>query len=156
MALQRLSDSMAFSSGATLWVIPSPKQSAWGRKIDWYLNFVAALAEEHESPTISDGMRDMLKEVGLAEPSASIQKSAPLLMRSYHRLPATQVVVVNFSGDAEKWLASTAKIWRGLGCPAMRLFLPSQLTPAAAEKLWNEEQSESVSLVADSDHLLGN
>lgn len=155
MAVQRLVDAMAFSAGASLWILPTATQSVWARKLDWYLNFIAAHALLHRPPEISQGMRDMLKEIGLAEPSTEANNQRPLLIRASHRLPTTQLVEVNYADDAKAWISAAVEVWLGLGKPAVRVFLPPKLSQSEAEKLWGDTSEETLSLVADSEHLVG-
>lgn len=147
---------MAFSAGAHLWILPTAAQSVWARKLDWYLNFIAAHALLHRPPELAAPMREMLKEIGLSEPTTMANNQKPLLIRASHRLPTNQLVEVAYTGEPKSWIEAACNIWQALGRPPVRVFLPPKLTQAEAENLWTDVGDENLSLVADSEHLVGN
>lgn len=153
MGLQNLTETTAFAPGAQLWILPDPKVSHWARKIDWYLNFQIARAERHLPPVLEPGLLQLLKDEDLAAPTTAGNNESPLLLSSGHRLPAGQTVEISFTGDFSHWLARAAGVWRDLGHPMLRLFLPRGTTPAQAEALWPgaKSQMDGISAVADND-----
>lgn len=138
MRLQPLSSTMAFSSGSDLWILPSPDVCFWARKIDWYLNFQLARAENHRPPQWTPGLIEILKEEGLEPPSTESWGEAPLLIASRHRLPTSQAVELPYNGRIKDWMEAAEKIWRDLGRPSLRLFLPQNVQINQAEAHWHD------------------
>jgi hypothetical protein len=153
MGLQNFNESTAFAPGSQLWILPDPRVSHWARKIDWYLNFQIARAERHLPPVLEPGLLQLLRDEQLDPPTTLSNTKAPLLLSSGHRLPAHQTVEISFTGDFSGWLAQAAGIWRDLGHPPLRLFLPQGTTSAQVEALWPGEKSQMdyISTVADND-----
>jgi hypothetical protein len=151
MGMQSLSDTMAFSPGADLWILPDPKTSHWARRIDWYLNFQLARAENHRQPVLETGLLQLLREEELAPPTTVSDNRKPLLVSSHHRLPAAQTVELPFGGDFSDWVTRAADIWRDLDKPPLRLFLPQGVSAGQAEAQWPESKAKNreVTVVAD-------
>ncbi len=153
MGLQSLTDNSAFTTGSELWILPDPKVSHWARKIDWYLNFQFARSERHLPPVLEPGLLQLLRDEELAPPTTSANNKSPLMVSCRHRLPSSQTVEIPFQGDFSEWLMTATSIWRDLGHPSLRLFLPQGTTVAQAEALWpaSNSQTDTVSAVVDSD-----
>lgn len=151
MALQKLSDPMAFANGAELWLLPDAKHSLWTRKIDWYLNFQAARASTHEAPQLDAGLIELLKEEQLAAPTTSAESAAPLMISTSHRLPARYTVQIMYQGKLKNWLKQVSEVWAQMGQPNARIFLPSGENFNDCLSAW-EPDSRNVSVVTDHDH----
>ncbi|MGE0763717.1 MAG: hypothetical protein AB7N80_10605 [Bdellovibrionales bacterium] len=152
MALQKLSDPMAFAMGAELWVLPGGEHSHWSRKIDWYLNFQALRASTHQAPALDPGLIRLLQEESLAQPTTQANPGAPLMISTAHRLPARATVQLPFNGKLKPWLKQIADIWHQMGHPATRIFLPTGESFNDCMTAWSEPGSQNVSVVPDSDH----
>ena len=151
MALQKLSDPMAFVSGAELWLLPDAKHSHWTRKIDWYLNFQAARALTQQAPTLDPGFLQLLQEEQLATPTTSANSEAPLMISTAHRLPARYVVQVLYHGKLKTWLKHVCLVWQQMDTPAARIFLPISETFNDCLEAWDQVEAGNVSVVMDSD-----
>lgn len=157
MALQKLSDPMAFASGADLWLLPNAEHSHWTRKMDWYLNFQGARALSHQAPALAPGLIQLLKEEELAMPTTSAELKTPLMVSTSHRLPARYTVQLTFDGKLKNWIKQAHDVWQQMGRPATRIFLPIGESFSDGMAAWDaSERSETidggtVSVVTDTD-----
>lgn len=143
---------MAFTVGAELWLVPDVGHSHWTRKIDWYLNFQMLRASAHSAPVVAPQLLELLKDEGLAAPTASSQLLAPLMISTAHRLPARYAVHLPYQGNLRDWLKRVAQIWHHMRHPSTRLFLPTGVNFSECQAAWGEPDSQNVSVVMDSDH----
>ncbi len=148
MAIQKLADSMAFASGASLWLMPSAKDSVWARRVDWYLNFMAGRAAQHHPPVVDPEFVKLLDEEELKPPSIIHDRKSPLLIASGHRLPAEQAVQIEYNGDFSQWVASARKVWIDLGKPSARIFLPQGVDGSALAAGWPDHETATMTVVA--------
>lgn len=148
MAMQKLADSMAFASGASLWLMPSAKDSIWARRVDWYLNFLAGRAVQHRTPTIDPDFVKLLADEQLKPPTLLEGRKGPLLIASGHRLPAEQAVQIEFNGNTAEWISSVRKVWLDLGKPSARIFLPQGMDGSSLTAAWPEHESASMTVVS--------
>ncbi len=115
---QQLSSVEALGLGADLWIIASPESSKWALKIDWELNFQLLRASRHQRPQLANELQSVLTETGLA-PVKAPSTSQALLIPADLNLPCRWVL--GFEGLPA---AELTKIWRDLGTPSTRIFLP--------------------------------
>jgi hypothetical protein len=144
----RLNENEAFGPGANLWIVGDLAQSAWSRKLDWYLNLLILKAEPHRPLVVSPQIRTILQDQELEslDRPLNLNATAPLMVATPGYVPAEQVVVL-YETQATAWIQSGRRVWDNLGRPAVRLFLPPFLPPA--KLAW--EDDSSVSFVAAND-----
>ncbi len=145
MSFKKLSNPGAFAGGSDLWLLPSPLQSAFTRKVDWYLNFLVARAQEHQPKALAPSLLGILQDNEIELGTAPLQgDQSPLLLSSSHRLPNQYTVILPFMGEPLPWLEQAHQIWQGLGRPSLRLFLPLEIKDRDLEAHWPQENSLSV------------
>lgn len=134
----------AFAAGAQLWLIPPLDESAWSRKIDWYLQFQIRRSRPYQRFEFGPDMRQLMEAFEAEIPKIARTEQAPLMIASASYLPNHQTVVIPKRSD---WVETCHRVWLGLGEPVTRVFLPSGLTPAEFEKAW-PASPEGLELVA--------
>lgn len=148
MAVRKLSENAAFSPGADLWVFCDPKNSAFARKIDFYLNFRIArsqLLERRELPLPLQGY--------LAENELEELKETPLppnrwMISTRRELPCRQVVMIPFQSDGKAWVQGAIATWQALQLETIRLFLPNAAAGVEINSLVSSVNSERVTYIA--------
>ena len=144
-----LSPEKALSTGSDLWIVADLNHSKWTSKIDWYLNFQIVKASRHESPQVSDFLKEALQQTGLPAPQVTVGKG-PLLIQSEFLLPNKWVLVLPFEEDLKNWMTKVAEIWNGLQKPSVRIFLPTGQTSSPQTAAWFEKlEFQNCSLVLD-------
>ena len=139
----------AFTGGSELWLVADLNSSLWASKIDWYLNFQLARAQVHNSPDISRELSEIAARWDFDIKTQRAATAAPLLIASGELVPNLKTVVVPFrtpgkcatQGEANdsrepEWALRCFKIWKQLGCPKSRVFLPDELKPESFAKKW--------------------
>ena len=123
MAIKQLSYHTAFTPGSDLWIFPDKKTSFWTKKIDWYLNFQISKPFPHIA--LSDQqIKQLNKEWGFTY-FALDGENKTLMIGSKNFLPNTKTVILPFvREDLKSWLYKAYKVWKGINCPTLRLFLP--------------------------------
>lgn len=149
MAINRIAESMAFSNGADLWVLPDPTVSDWANRVDWYLNFQIARARQHKAPVIPSGLVEILQETNLALPTPLSLGKAPLMLSCQARLPAKQTVILGFDDELKEWCGQIFQIWQSLKQPSLRVFLPKRISFSQLQAAWPKSGSEPVAFVCD-------
>jgi len=136
MGVIPLAPTQAWTSGADLWVVGLPENSAWARKIDWELNFQILRASKHQKPELSPELNQVLQKTGLE--ALSIDRTgAPLLVAADLNLPCRWVL--SLSRIEAPSLLST---WQDLGKPKLRIFLPQTQSVETFTKEWDELAGE--------------
>ncbi len=130
MVPQKLSQAAALSPGSDLWIFAQPRISAFSRKIDFYLNFQMAKAEQREFPSLSKKLKEIIEQNDLGELLKPIPTPNTILISAQTQLPCTQVVVINEVGNKENYIEAVFDIWKKLGKPSVRVFMPSFLDEA--------------------------
>lgn len=136
MKWTKLSNTSAFGPGSSLWLIPSIEKSEWARKLDWYLNLQISRSRNHVTKDWSNEIKDIVTENEIELKPFKASKKQPMLVGTKRPLPFDQVVEIPFDGNSENWVQTCEEVWRGLGEPSVRLFLPPSLSA-------NELQSTS-------------
>ena len=94
-----LPTSHALSKGSLLWIIQSPTHSQLSKKIDWHLQCICKKQKIFSKPILTEA--------------------------SLH-LPCKQVLFLPFEHkDPVQWIQQAYQFWKKLGCPSLKLFLPS-------------------------------
>ncbi len=128
MKIQTLSKAGAYRPGADIWVIPELNSSKWSRQIDWYLNFIISRGTTHSPKKLSKTLTHILSENDMKLTPFKLNKQAPLMFASQHRLPNKQTVLLPLNKEKVKWIQSILKLWSGLNHPFIRVFLPPNFT----------------------------
>ncbi len=147
MDIQLLSGSMAFTTGAQVWLLPEAQDSIWSRQVDWYLNFILAKSERHSPPEINSDFQQLLSEEGLPTPEIIFQPKSPVMVATDRHLPANQVIRVTGSQDSKHWINSLRNIWNSLGKPNVRVFLPQKMNLDFFKEHWKSESDSLVQIV---------
>ena len=147
MSLKKLVNPGAFGQGADLWVIPDPQNSAWARKIDWYLNLQIQRAKNHQSKKIPAPLKEILETNELSLPEFDIKGDTPLLINSHNHLPTRSVLHVPMTTSPKDWVAECLKIWTKLSEPTVRFFLPEEISENLFEDQWPKDKQAGVSFV---------
>lgn len=143
--------SEVFSASSDLWVLPSPRDSRWVNRLDWYLNGQISKAMARVPARPSAELVKVALDAGIAvEPSHMMGPEAPLMVISKDLLPASSCLVLGDSQDAKKWLSEVLKQAQAVGAQSVRIFLPSTLEPnKAAQFLEKQAPKIDVQLVTE-------
>lgn len=121
MKTQVLSSVQALQPGAEIWILPTPHESPWSARIDWYLNFQLSRGLKNQSAHRSPVLEKLLDEIKWALPADVQIKHAPLLIATMGRLPAEWILVPERWDQADKIFEPTL----GLKRQHLRVFAPS-------------------------------
>ena len=141
MSQSVLSQASAFNPGADLWILPAAGQSHWTEKLDWYLNFQICKASRHIPPQVGEFIKDVLTETELPAIEIKAARQAPLMIASAELLPNKWVVVLPISDGFDSWVAEVARIWKQLGSPTFRAFLPPGQSAGRLLELWHKHHA---------------
>lgn len=124
-------------------MIPPLDKSAWSTRIDWYLGFQLRRGVPHKRFEFSNDIRQLMESYEAPLPRIPRLDSAPLMVASETRLPNHQTVLIPEADSTQEWAKSCHRIWRGLGRPPTRVFLPKGVTRDQFERAWPREPGES-------------
>ena len=127
----------AMLSGAELWFTPDIRTSSWTRELDWYLGFKIFHSHAFQTKPIPDPLQKILDENSDLQIKMLPASKSVLALAVDQELPAENLVIVSES-DPTEWLSKCLDIWQKAQKPAVRLFLPAELSPAQVEKVWDE------------------
>lgn len=140
MPIQHLSQAGALGPGTDLWILPGIENSTWARKIDWYLNLQMWRASSHEIPILSEDLMTWLKDNEIEPLKISIHPQAPLMIASQQRLPNAEIVSLSLkNAQGSDWIKTAHQVWRQMGSPSVRLFLPANANPDDVNHLWGTD-----------------
>ncbi len=152
MAIQKLSQAGAFGPGSDLWILPPLRHSAWARKVDWYLNFQISRAKDHQFRKLDPELEEIMNTNELL-PLIPVETSPvppPLLIASHSHLPNQMTLEIPMDKELKNWVLLCHHIWKNLGRPSLRVFLPG---PALFENFveeWPDSQTATdISLVSE-------
>lgn len=132
----------ALSPGATLWILPPPSESAWSTRIDWYLGFQLRRGLPHRRFDFSSDMRQLMEAYEETLPKIPRTDESPLMIASENLLPNHQTVMIPQTATENKeWVTTCHRVWKGLGSPATRIFLPKSISRPDFEKAWPKSHS---------------
>lgn len=150
---QLLSQASALNPGCDLWVAADAAHSRWTLRLDWCLGFQILRSQRHrrEKPAAS-----LLETVNLADlgwVETPVSSGAPLLIAAHPSLPARWVAAVPIDdGDLASWTARIHELWKGLGRPSLKVFLPTGLAAGSFTEEWKRlAEGAELSLVLDQD-----
>ena len=146
MAIKSLYRAQAFGPGSDMWVIPSKESSNLNQKMDWYLNFQLSKAHDHQSQSLSPQLRSLLNANQLQMLADSPAHTGALMLSAEHSFPTKTVIEVPFD-NKKKWVEHIHVTWQNLGQPALRVFLPSPLSPDEFKDLWPGPAAHDVLVV---------
>ena len=152
MAIRSLDLETSLTPGCDLWIVSEAARSKWARKIDWYLNFQILRASLHESKTISPDLQGVMDKWDFEAPDVGAGPEAPLMIASYRLLPNKQTVVVEHgeTQDHELWVQTCHRVWKQLGTPKIRIFLPDSVPANSFVRAWpKEDHGADVEIVTD-------
>lgn len=121
-----------FSPGADLWVVPDRSHSDWSTALDWYLHFQISRASSRRRRPISNSLHELAKqaEVEVIQPDEQNGfETAPMLIYSARLLPNRETLHLPYTGNINDWLKRLTVIWKDLGEPSLRVFLPRGVKP---------------------------
>lgn len=144
MAIHHLTHQEALRLGADVWFLTYPQESKWAQRLDWNLDFQLVRAWAHGRKAIPTELLQVANETEFEIEPLEIQAGAPLMVASHKLLPNRMTVVVPWTGDAKVWAVACEKIWRNLGAPRARVFLPENCPAQTFDKLWADEALEVV------------
>lgn len=148
MSLKLIPLDEIFSAGASLWILPTPQKSAFAAEVDWYLNFQIAQAKKRELTPLTPELLRIAKEHEIPIAERPDVRGQPLLIASSFQLPADQVIEIDAESSNE-WTKKTLSVWKDLGSPTLRVFLPQGMTPDQFKKGWGANSMDEVSVFAD-------
>lgn len=130
-----LSRKDALNDGAELWILPTFRFSEWTRRLDWPLNLQITKSIHHKTKPLSPRMEEILQTYEIKP--ESITTRGPLLIASDGLLPNRWTVVVD-ADQWEPWQKESLKVWKQLGEPSVRLFIPSFANWEKGKSQWPE------------------
>lgn len=134
----------ALSPGATLWILPSLTESGWSTRIDWYLGFQLRRGLPHRRFDFSSDMRQLMEAYEETLPKIPRTEELPLMIASENLLPNHQTVLIpSKPTDGAEWVKSCKRVWKGLGSPITRIFLPKSISGTEFEKTWGKSQASA-------------
>lgn len=143
MTFKVIDPGCAFNGGGRVWMTGELDHSKWSRKLDWLLNQQMARAEVHQAPVIAAELRQTMDRWDFEAPALpSVPHGSPLMIGSAELLPTLQTILVPGSADLKQWAVSCHRIWKNLGCPAARIFLPDSSAAEAFRRAWPEDASD--------------
>lgn len=139
----------ALSDGSDVWMVASLEASAWARRIDWYLNLqmLRSEARSFDSANLADEglpvparltpeLERILEKNGFEAPIVKVDAGAPLMVATLGRLPTNVAVLVPLEKNANEWASSCHRVWKELGSPRVRVFLPDAWKVGEFESAW--------------------
>ena len=124
----------ALTMGSDLWLIGDLANSAWSRKIDWYLNFQLSRAAHHTRQEISPELASTAESWEFDPPVIESHAAAPLLVASSKFLP--NQMTVQIAGEGEAWVKAAIATVSSLQPRSIRIFLPAGLSLGEFSKFW--------------------
>jgi hypothetical protein len=139
-----------------LWVLPTPSESQWFARIDWYLNWqmCKGLAFEKARPSVE--LFRILEEGELQFEASVSDPSWPLMVMSHGRIPCSKCMVIDPRGSLDGWLNRAFEQAQKLKVRSLRLFLPKNAEKSQAESLWrglNKDTSITTEFCMDEEAL---
>lgn len=128
-----------FSAGAPLWIIADLQNSAWAKKLDWYLNFQLRRASRHQPLKISQTVKEKISSWGFTVPEAMLP-AAPLMIASRRLLPNELTVQIPVS---ETWVQDCLQVIRQLRLKKVRVFLPVPISAQEFKNFVNKNSHEN-------------
>lgn len=122
--------------GCEIWYLAEGSESHWSRKIDWYLNFQAMKAEEHKSKQVSAEIKKIEDEWPMESFHCAQSGPSPVMIASQGNLPCPKIVFSAFQGNLDSWVTDCVHVWRGLGKPQIRVFLPDNVLTDPFRSAW--------------------
>ncbi len=148
MSVQVLYRSSAFGPGSDLWIVPDVVASPLARKVDWYLNFQLARAKHHKNQDLGTELRTILNQNGWETTATESGQNSALMVAAKNYFPTQMVVLVPGSTDRDAWVREVQTIWRNLGGPTLRVFLPQNLEHQEFQKLWpSQKEFDAITVV---------
>ncbi|MES2857076.1 MAG: hypothetical protein V4692_14505 [Bdellovibrionota bacterium] len=140
----------AFTPDAQIWMIPDLENSAWTKKIDWYLNYQIQRSLPHRPASFSKDLADVIEKSEFDAPTLRLDPESPLMIACETLLPAKQAIVVPLKASEADWVSTCHRVWVGMGRPSVRIFLPKRITTQSFAKLWPKQDLDgSVEVLAD-------
>lgn len=150
MSANTLSSANSYNPGADLWIVTDHRFSRWTEKIDWHLNFQISKSLRHISSKTSPFLNFVLKNTELPNFDFLPESKSQLLIASNRLLPNRWVLVLGFDESLDIWMNDLTKVWKKLGDPSLRIFVPSPFNVSKVAEFWNNHHSTyDVSLVAE-------
>lgn len=145
MSVRTLDLLQAFSPGADLWIVGNLDHSTWARKIDWYLHFQLLRAETHQAPQLSKELKTILEQWDFQAPHLQMdEKRDPLMVASRDFLPNKLTLQVPEQDKERAWIETCSELWRKLGRPATRIFVPGsyQIADSVFRQLFGDSNGQ--------------
>lgn len=147
---QLLSKASALNPGHELWVSPDDLNSKWSQRLDWYLNFQIAKARAHRAATRQAPLEEILNEIEWTPETFAVAANEPLLISCAGLLTSRWVALVPQADDLTAWIQKVERLWRGLGRPPLRVFLPTGLQAGTFSEEWKRHVgTDDLSVVLD-------
>lgn len=150
MAISVLSQASALNPGAELWIMADASNSRWTLKVDWYLNFQVTKSSRHQTANIDSYLRDVIEATELDQQKIAISSNDPLLIPCENLLPCRWAAMIPLHQSYAAWVHEIAKVWKSLGHPALRIFLPAGQNAGSFNELWQtHHKGEDFTVVLD-------
>lgn len=150
MSPQVQSNKSTFDAGSDLWIVPERQNSLLVQQLDWYLNFQISKSAQHQPPSVSNAVIDILKNCALEGYDWAPRENDALLILASPFVPARWVMVLKDSDHLENWVRAAVEKWKNMQSPSVRVFLPHGVSAAQFEPLWKKAGgTDAVSIVTD-------
>lgn len=150
MTISQISLASRYNSGADLWVLPPAQESSHALTLDWYLNFQILKIDLRRPQVISEGLKDILDQIGWEHCPPAPHFSSRLLLAAGGLMPCRWVLILPGSPNLTKWAEDIHRVWKDLLLPSLRVYLPPRVDPSTWTKEWLKlSDVEDHSLVLD-------
>jgi hypothetical protein len=138
-----------FATTCDLWVLPTPRQSHWFRRLDWHLNWQMCKGLAYSGLHLPSETRRVAEEYGFEIPRHREDKTPPLLIGSEGRLPARMCLVIDAGNHLDKWFPQVIKQMEPMKVKTARVFLPTGASVREAKKIWKAKLDAEIEFTAD-------
>lgn len=150
MALIVLSVNQSYNPGAELWVVPDFDHSQIATKLDWYNSFLAGKMSRKESRKMDSHLIETLEQTELPKFEYQTHLEDITLIPTKNKFPNRWTAFVPYNGDLAFWCKKINKLYLDLKSPALRIFLPTNLSLSEFTETWRSISSlEDLSIVLE-------
>jgi hypothetical protein len=151
MGISVLSLASRLNAGSDLWAMPSVASSQQTLQIDWYLNFQISQAQFRMPRQRAPELQRILDQVEWSVEEKMTFNQKALLVSASNSLPCRWIVALGNSEDLSGWTKDLFDIWKNLGKPSLRVFLPPKVAANDWFSIWRSLSSfEEMTVVLDS------
>lgn len=142
----------ALAKTCDLWVLPSPRKSAWFSRIDWYLNWQMCRALAYPGIHLPSETLRLAEDFEVEVLATTKPEPFPLMVITGGLVPASKCVVID-SREAKTWLEDAFETALKIKASNVHVFLPNGVSQSEAQKLWPKKSTMEVEFSEDTEAL---